>query len=335
MSTATPMNALLTSFMKFDGTNWFKYKHSVKMLLLRERSWDPVAVADGTSSVLPPAAADAKAHAEWVSKDELAYSTLFFTIDSSIHYLIQDVQTGSAAWTLLKKEYESNIRSRRYDIRQRFNKPSHDPSKSIEVYIQGILQARSELKAIGIDVSDQEASDMIVMHLHSSYDTVRTTLIARQTEPSLSELQSILKEADRDMRKDMTTSDAETALAARRFGGPKKKFHETKAAHSSGSIEDEKGHRWCDPTNENHCHRCGRTGHIAARCIADMPPEIKTWVLSRPGRERNEISMYVGRVSFTNHRPLSRSPRPASPRSTPPRSPSPASSDPDVIYDST
>ena len=88
MSTATPMNALLTSFMKFDGTNWFKYKHSVKMLLLRERSWDPVAVADGTSSVLPPAAADAKAHAEWVSKDELAYSTLFFTIDSSIHYLI-------------------------------------------------------------------------------------------------------------------------------------------------------------------------------------------------------------------------------------------------------
>ena len=128
MSTATPMNALLTSFMKFDGTNWFKYKHSVKMLLLRERSWDPVAVADGTSSVSPPAAADAKAHAEWVSKDELAYSTLFFTIDSSIHYLIQDVQTGSAAWTLLKKEYESNIRSRRYDIRQRFNVTPLQPS---------------------------------------------------------------------------------------------------------------------------------------------------------------------------------------------------------------
>ena len=232
MSTATPMNALLTSFMKFDGTNWFKYKHSVKMLLLRERSWDPVAVADGTSSVSPPAVADAKAHAEWVSKDELAHSTLFFTIDSSIHYLIQDVQTGSAAWTLLKKEYESNIRSRRYDIRQRFNKPSHDPSKSIEVYIQGILQARSELKAIGIDVSDQEASDMIVMHLHSSYDTVRTTLIARQTEPSLSELQSILKEADRDMRKDMTVRVVSASRLDRCYPNPELRSQISDSDHS-------------------------------------------------------------------------------------------------------
>ena len=49
------------------------------------------------------------------------------------------------------------------------------------------------------------------------------------------------------------------------------------------AVEDEKGNRWCDPMNENHCHRCGRIGHIAARCVYDMPDDIKSWVLDRPG----------------------------------------------------
>jgi hypothetical protein len=44
-------------------------------------------------------------------------------------------------------------------------------------------------------------------------------------------------------------------------------------AENSGK-EDSSGRRWCDPMNENHCHCCGKQGHIAARCIHDMPPDI-------------------------------------------------------------
>ena len=45
---------------------------------------------------------------------------------------------------------------------------------------------------------------------------------------------------------------------------------------------EDKGYRWCDPLNEGHCHRCGRSGHIAARCIHDMPQHVKEWVMNGP-----------------------------------------------------
>jgi hypothetical protein len=76
-------------------------------------------------------------------------------------------------------------------------------------------------------------------------------------------------------------------------------------------MKDEKGYRWCDTTNDHHCHRCGHTGHNAARCTAEMPPEIKARVLGSPGKE--EHTMYVPNTPFRRSRspPLSkRSPLP-------------------------
>ncbi|KAJ7750158.1 hypothetical protein B0H14DRAFT_2636230 [Mycena olivaceomarginata] len=70
------------------------------------------------------------------------------------------------------------------------------------------------------------------------------------------------------------------------------------AAHSSGDdghgmgMEDKNGYRWCDPTNENHCHRCGRRNHIAARCVADMPKDIKAWILDRPGAHERSNAVH-------------------------------------------
>jgi len=50
------------------------------------------------------------------------------------------------------------------------------------------------------------------------------------------------------------------------------------------------------PPTKNHCHRCGRSGHIAARCIYDMPQHIKDWVMHNSPRERANT---VQRVHFT------------------------------------
>ena len=54
-----------------------------------------------------------------------------------------------------------------------------------------------------------------------------------------------------------------------------------------GGIKNEKGYHWCDTTNDHHCHRCGHTGHNAARCTADMPPKVKAWILN------NDCTMHV------------------------------------------
>ena len=64
---------------------------------------------------------------------------------------------------------------------------------------------------------------------------------------------------------------------------------------AGGGIKDEEGYRWCDTTNDHHCHCCGHTGHNAACCTADMPPEVKAQILN------NDCTMHVSWHTSFNH----------------------------------
>jgi hypothetical protein len=56
--------------------------------------------------------------------------------------------------------------------------------------------------------------------------------------------------------------------------------HGSGKGNGSDGLVDDKGFRWCDTTNENGCHRCGRPNHIAARCMYNMPQGIKDHLLT-------------------------------------------------------
>lgn len=317
MSTAITA-ALLNGIEKLNSYNWFTWKKDAKMMLMREGCWEVVAAAEGvkTTKVMPKE--DDKGYESWISKEVQALSTIFFLTDSTLQYHIDECDYASTAWKKLKDEFEGNTRSRRYEIRNRFNKPVHKLDRPIEEYIQGVLQARKELQALGCSIDDTETADMIIMNLNPAFETVRTTLIARDKEPTLIELQAILKEADRDLKKDEEVSPAgETALAARRVGGDWRRGatsgrshghghgHRDREVRKSRSREDlgsgkgssgnsrasgfkcNRGYRWCDTTNDNHCHRCGQTGHIAARCVTKMPPEVVAWIFDSTSRSNS------------------------------------------------
>jgi hypothetical protein len=60
---------------------------------------------------------------------------------------------------------------------------------------------------------------------------------------------------------------------------------------SDGFPIDSLGHRWCNPTSAN-CHRCGRSGHIAHKCMHVMPTFVRDWILS------NSRSAYSQSTAF-------------------------------------
>ncbi|GJJ14832.1 hypothetical protein Clacol_009100 [Clathrus columnatus] len=114
------------------------------------------------------------------------------------------------------------------------------------------------------------------MNLDKSFANVKSNLISCTTEPTLEEVKSILSaSAEVDNIK-----TEESIMLAMKNKQPKKSNKIPTQLISPST--DEKGLHWCDLTNEGHCHCCGRKGHIAARCITDMPQEIKDWVLGRP-----------------------------------------------------
>lgn len=208
----------------------------------------------------------------------------------------------SACFAKLKAKFEASNFTRRVELWKAFSGAVHDPSKPIEVYIQSIINAKNQMVAIGQAVTEVQVKDTIIMNLHPSYDTIKVSLLTQPTEPNLATIRSILGNSSpiidspaiklEPMDTALVAGTAENAFVAGRGKQGQREAGLPK--------EDEKGRRWCDPNNENHCFRCGHPGHVAFRCVAEMPPEIKTWVLTGPnGQER---SMYVSQFRHHNSR---------------------------------
>lgn len=231
-------------------------------------------------------------------------------------YLAEGSSTlGSEILAKMKTKFEASNFSRRVTLRKAFYGAEHDPSQPIEIFIQSVLKAKAALTAIQVEVDDVAAKDVILMNLHPSYSGVKTSLLTQPNEPSLESIRSILSTTtsfvDPEIQPTTTVKaePGETALATKfnksnarykssgssrsgEYSSDHRKRSADRENSGGGGVKDSKGHIWCNPDNDYHCHRCGATGHRAWECVKEMPPEVKDWLRSQ-SEERNEHSMWV------------------------------------------
>lgn len=229
-------------------------------------------------------------------------SILFFLwgrLEDDLKYLAADQQTALAAWKSILSHFQNSNIGRRLQARQAFYTTTHDPSKPISIYINSVLQAVQVLKELSVKVEEVEIGDIILMNLHESYTTVRTTILTAKEEPDLSTIKSILLSSSigalsstpimNFKQEGNVTQAAHTAKSGHGHKSRSKLTPSHPSPHPSASPPssqshpvDAKGFRWCNPQNEGHCHRCGRSGHVSRLCIYDMPQHIKDWVMRGP-----------------------------------------------------
>lgn len=101
------------------------------------------------------------------------------------------------------------------------------------------------------------------------FEPVRSSLIAREKEPVIADIIAAIKEYESNQ------------LVVRFASQPQVKVedigNEAMAAHRGGVGDFDWGN---SKGREGVCFRCGKPGHVAAKCVADMPPNIKTKILS-------------------------------------------------------
>ena len=131
------------------------------------------------------------------------------------------------------------------------------------------------------------------MNLHPSFHTIRTSILSSKTEPMLPEIKTILTGASSSILPTPKREDIDTAMVA----------HNQRDGVKCNRLphKDKKGNRWCNPTNEGHCHWCGRMGHIVSRCIHDMPQQVKDWIMGgAPNQHEDQETSNVAFVSKGN-----------------------------------
>jgi len=128
------------------------------------------------------------------------------------------------------------------------------------------MAAKKNLESLNCSVSDTKLTeDVLLMHLHSSYDPVHITILVQKNEPSLEDIKSILTSSSAS---DIKTEAMEDVLATC-----------VDRSKKADPIDD-KGFRWSDINRDGVCHWCGHPGHIAARCMYSMPQSVKEWIMS-------------------------------------------------------
>ncbi|KAG6895668.1 hypothetical protein C0992_013383 [Termitomyces sp. T32_za158] len=127
-------------------------------------------------------------------------------------YLIEDCNTGTAAWAALKAHFEKSTIRYRMAARAGFYDIRHDPDRPISAYIQALQSARQKLAAFGVNIDDNEFKDVLLMHLNDSFHTICLNILAQSSEPDLAKIKVMLTSST---AADPVTIKLEGANAAR------------------------------------------------------------------------------------------------------------------------
>jgi gag-polypeptide of LTR copia-type len=276
MSITSGTTAILTTVPMLDSTNWYDWSKGMKMFFMG-------AEADGIASGSPPS--DPTELVAWKKLDRKMTAYIYSKVNADYHYLVEDLESGAEAWQKLKAHFQKSTMGNRMQARKELYAVEHDPSRPVDFYIQALTSAKKKLTALGC-VVDSELKDILLMNLHTSFHPIRTNILAQSTEPSLDEMKTLLTSS--------TAADdykQESPIAALLVNSRGKGSHYGHKHGSSTSCSqvDEHGFKWCDTSNDTGCHRCGHPGHIAARCVHNMPPSIREWVFSNTSSNANTV----------------------------------------------
>jgi len=311
--------ALLSPVPTLTASNWHEFAKGMKMFFLG------VGMDGIITGSLPSGSSEL---ASWKKLDRQIIAYIYTKVDPDYQYLIQDLESGQEAWKALRSHFEKSTMGHRMQARENFYSVTHDPSKPIDFYIQSLKAAKSKLSALGVQVDDTEFMDVLLMHLDPSFYTIRTTILT-QKDPTLEDIITILTSSTSANIIPKSEPEDTVLVAGRNRGrefagnggsssgvsGSWRNNGQQSRHGVQGSPVDSKGFRWCNPTNEGACHRCGRTGHIAARCMYDMPQEVKDWLMAGSPQNRNPTQQQANTTHHFLSSPIH------SPNNSPPGSP--------------
>jgi len=251
---------------------------------------------DGYWDVITKTKPTEAAAAIWDMMDRKAYSFLYFLIEPIHQSIIIELNSGTATWKALKAEYEKDSCAACLSLCQQFYNICHDSSQPVSIFIDEVQSISHQLTAISRPPGKDEVKDLILHHLNPSFEAIRSSLITRTTSPSLTEIISAIKQFEINQCISSGSSafpsiktEVNDALTAFHKGSSWKPRHGRFNGNIPGSESSVFGpvplkdyqFDW-DNTNNTPgaCFRCGITGYVAAKCIHDMPAQVKFGIIN-------------------------------------------------------
>ena len=158
---------LIRTVPKLTSKNFQEWKYAVSIVLKRADCYE--ALTDDEP--------DTKTQ-EWTNKDADALTIISLSLDPTQYTYVRDARNGWAAWHALSTLYEKPSRANRIHLKRAFYGYIKSPSTEIQEYIDGITTLATQLRAIGVDLDDDDIIDVLLYNLDESWSNVSGSIIA-------------------------------------------------------------------------------------------------------------------------------------------------------------
>ena len=207
--------------------------------------------------------------------------------------LYQGLTSALAAWKHIKATFISNDTRSRVRAWQDFIQAEHDIHRPVSVFTANIMALAKRLEEAGYRPTDFQIASTILSNLDPSFSKAKSHIYNEFASLDLLKVRNFIDSCRADDDRNApelpasqtgaVTVKSEPSAAALRTSAPRRAGGSTTSRPASGEP-----FRWCSAVHNDQCRRCGRSGHIADRCVADMPDHVKDWVIKGYPRESFE-----------------------------------------------
>jgi hypothetical protein len=185
----------------------------------------------------------------------------------------------------LCKKFETDKALLRLMLCQHLYSLHHDTKDLVSTFIDAVRTVTCQLSDIGRPVLDDETGDIIILGLHKLFVPICSALLAQKTQPTLTEIIDAV-EAFEASERVATRAHLEPTIS---YGDSAMYTSVSKRTHAPMDPSD---FDWGNNTRHpNACDRCGRIGHPAARCFADMLRNVRATMLEAHMCHTNDIAI--------------------------------------------
>ena len=235
----------------FNGKNYHSWKFQMKMVLMSKGLWG---IVTGTDTEPTGEGVTNEERRKWRNRQDIAYATISLAVESKQQTYVRHTDNAKDAWNELAVRFEKKSLSARIHYRRKLYSLRMIENENVLEHIEKLKVIAEQLEDIGDPIKETELCIILLSSLPESFDHLITALekFVGEDETKLTWdfiRNALMREDDKKSYKlsdDHVDSNTQDALIANKKG--------------------------FTPVGDHlKCERCGKLGHIAAKCYAKMP----------------------------------------------------------------
>ncbi|MCO5603493.1 hypothetical protein L7F22_057644 [Adiantum nelumboides] len=252
-----------STITKFNGDNFFTWQSKTMYLLMRKGLWNLI-VGDSTTVFT-------------AQDNHKALGLIAQSLGDDVISHIAGIMDAREAWNALNREFGTASKSSKTNLLMKFYKLKKKDDETLAAHLNKFKELKQQLLRVQKQIPDDEAIAVLLNNVDKAlFDTLVSTL--QNIEKTLDEVVSTLLEYDSKHR-----PKSEEEIQA-----PRERVFYNRGGFQGGRNYMARGRGRARARGQGQilCHRCGRPGHFAQDCQANLAGEAN-YMEENPQLEEN------------------------------------------------